>query len=73
MCVSSQGSSRPAPAPAPAPMTASAQDSHAKLDADLDAVMEKVRLCREMLPESPGIQQDEVLRVFIQRGDGLLK
>ena len=54
-------------------MTASAQDSHAKLDADLDAVMEKVRLCREMLPESPGIQQDEVLRVFIQRGDGLLK
>jgi hypothetical protein len=32
-----------------------------KLREDLDGVMEKVKLCREMIPNSPGIAQDETL------------
>jgi hypothetical protein len=32
-----------------------------KLREDLDGVMEKVKLCREMLPNSPGIAEDETL------------
>ncbi|CAE7608724.1 TOL1, partial [Symbiodinium microadriaticum] len=36
-------------------------DDSTKLRNDLGVVMEKIRLCREMLPESPGIQQDEIL------------
>lgn len=35
--------------------------SFQKLKSDLDAVMEKVTLCREVLQESPGIQEDELL------------
>ena len=36
-----------------------------KLRKDLEEVFEKVRLCREMLPESPGIQSDEALAEVI--------
>lgn len=36
-------------------------DKNAKLIADLNVVLEKIRLCREMLPESPGISNDEAL------------
>lgn len=36
-------------------------DSGDTLRQDLDAVMEKVQLCQEMLAESPGLQEDEVL------------
>lgn len=32
-----------------------------KLQEDLNVVLEKVKLCREMLPQSPGIQSDEAL------------
>jgi hypothetical protein len=32
-----------------------------KLKNDLDAVMERVQLCREIMQESPGIQYDETL------------
>ena len=32
-----------------------------KLDADLDVVVEKIKLCREMLQESPGIDKDDAL------------
>ena len=32
-----------------------------KLEVDLLTVFEKVKLCREMLRESPGIQEDEAL------------
>lgn len=32
-----------------------------KLDADLDVVVEKIKLCREMLRESPGIEHDDAL------------
>jgi hypothetical protein len=32
-----------------------------KLRGDLEAVMERVVLCREMMQESPGIEQDETL------------
>lgn len=39
----------------------SSEEELARLDGDLDSVMEKVKLCREMLPESPGIQADEAL------------
>mmetsp|Transcript_15279 Transcript_15279/g.23006 ORF Transcript_15279/g.23006 Transcript_15279/m.23006 type:complete len:441 (+) Transcript_15279:70-1392(+) len=40
----------------------SAQENQSnKLRSDLSVVLEKVRLCREMLPESPGIHQDETL------------
>ena len=28
---------------------------------DLDVVVEKIKLCREMLVESPGIHEDEAL------------
>jgi len=33
----------------------------AKLKDDLCALSEKIKLCREMLPESPGIELDETL------------
>ena len=36
-------------------------DELKKLDSDLDVVVEKIKLCREMLVESPGIEQDEAL------------
>lgn len=36
-------------------------DGSEKLRNDLDAVMEKVQLCREIMLESPGIEQDETL------------
>lgn len=32
-----------------------------KLKEDLETVMDRVRLCREMLPNSPGIREDEAL------------
>lgn len=62
--------SAPAPAPAPASvssrrddrMTSSPQSrDSAKLERDLITVFEKVRLCQEMLQESPGIAHDEAL------------
>ena len=39
----------------------STEDELAKLRKDLDAVSEKVGLCREMLPHSPGIASDDAL------------
>lgn len=36
-----------------------------KLKEDLEAVMDRVRLCREMLPNSPGIREDEALAEVI--------
>jgi hypothetical protein len=33
----------------------------AKLNTDMDVVTEKVKLCREMLAESPGIDEDDAL------------
>lgn len=33
----------------------------AKITADLNVVLEKIRLCREMLPQSPGIASDDLL------------
>lgn len=38
------------------------EDEFIRLQQDLSEVMEKVRLCREMLLVSPGIQQDEALK-----------
>mmetsp|Transcript_1987 Transcript_1987/g.5956 ORF Transcript_1987/g.5956 Transcript_1987/m.5956 type:complete len:438 (-) Transcript_1987:600-1913(-) len=62
---------KPSVAPAAAPEAADggeeklaeggAGDASAKLDADLVVVAEKIKLCRDLLPESPGIAQDEVL------------
>ena len=40
-------------------------DEFSKLNNDLDVVVEKIKLCREMLPESPGIQQDDALAEVI--------
>jgi hypothetical protein len=37
------------------------QSEMKKLDADLDVVTEKIKLCREMLVESPGIDTDDAL------------
>jgi hypothetical protein len=37
------------------------QNEFEKLRLDIGVVMEKVRLCREMLPNSPGIEYDEIL------------
>ena len=36
-----------------------------KLESDLVVVVEKIKLCREMLPESPGIESDEVLAEIV--------
>ena len=36
-------------------------DEFAKLESDLLSVMDKVRMCREMLAVSPGIAEDETL------------
>ena len=36
-----------------------------KLEVDLKTVFEKVKLCREILRESPGIQEDEALAEVI--------
>ena len=36
-------------------------DGAQKLRSDLDAVMERVQLCREIMLESPGIQYDDTL------------
>ena len=36
-------------------------DPNEKITGDLNVVLEKIRLCREMLPESPGITQDDLL------------
>lgn len=44
-----------------APVVRSVVDEAAKLEQDLVTVFEKVKLCVEMLRESPGIQQDEAL------------
>jgi len=38
-----------------------AEDSAQRLQNDLNAVMEKVYLCREIMLVSPGIQEDETL------------
>lgn len=43
----------------------SQSNQSSKLQQDLKVVLEKVRLCREMLPESPGIYQDEILAEVI--------
>lgn len=51
---------RAPPAP-PAPLI----DPNEKLLQDLGVVMEKVKLCREMLPISPGIERDEALAEVI--------
>jgi hypothetical protein len=37
------------------------QQEFDKLEGDLVTVFEKVKLCREMLRESPGIDEDEAL------------
>lgn len=47
--------------PAPSPTGGSGEASMDKLRQDLVAVEEKIKLCREMLPESPGIEHDEAL------------
>jgi hypothetical protein len=56
---------QPVPAPAPAPVAKKSaeedEDPFIKLQKDLLSVMEKVKLCREMLQESPGIEHDEAL------------
>jgi hypothetical protein len=41
--------------------TTNNEDEFLKLQLDLAVVMEKVRLCREILQISPGIHQDEAL------------
>jgi hypothetical protein len=38
-----------------------AEQELAKLKEDLNVVLERVKLCREMLPNSPGIGEDEAL------------
>eukprot|EP01032_Pedospumella_encystans_P036022 gene36022-40737_t len=38
-----------------------AEDSAQRLQNDLNAVMEKVYLCREIMLVSPGIHEDETL------------
>lgn len=43
----------------------SQSNQSSKLQQDLKVVLEKVRLCREMLPESPGIYKDEILAEVI--------
>jgi len=43
----------------------STEDELAKLRKDLDAVSEKVGLCREMLPHSPGIASDDALAEIV--------
>lgn len=40
-------------------------DDLSKLKDDLGALQEKINLCREMLPESPGIEHDETLAEVI--------
>lgn len=50
----------PSPAPAPEPRQPSVDES-VRLEGDLGVVMEKVRMCREMLQVSPGIDEDETL------------
>jgi hypothetical protein len=47
--------------PSTAPITAPNEDEFVKLQLDLAVVMEKVRLCREILLVSPGIKQDDAL------------
>jgi hypothetical protein len=37
------------------------QAEFSKLEQDLATVFEKIKLCREMLVESPGIQEDDAL------------
>ena len=53
----------PEQAPPPVRAEVSAEDaaSMAKLADDLRSLHEKIKLCREMLPESPGVQYDETL------------
>jgi hypothetical protein len=41
------------------------RDELSKLRDDLNALKEKIMLCREMLPESPGIEHDETLAEVI--------
>ena len=41
------------------------EDEFIRLQQDLSVVMEKVRLCREILMVSPGIEQDEALADII--------
>lgn len=40
-------------------------DVNAKITSDLNTVLEQVRLCRQMLPESPGIGSDDLLAEVI--------
>ena len=40
-------------------------DANEKILGDLDTVLEQVRLCREMLPESSGIASDDLLREVV--------
>lgn len=53
-----------AASPVPLPVVskgASNTDEYEKLQLDLDVVMEKVKLCREIMLVSPGIKEDEAL------------
>jgi hypothetical protein len=66
MQASPQATRKPSAEPERAPPVVIPQiDPNEKLLRDLGVVMEKVRLCREMLPVSPGIERDEALAEVI--------
>lgn len=48
-----------------AQFAATNNNAFVKLERDLETVFDRVRLCREMLMESPGIEQDEALSEVI--------
>jgi len=54
--------SNAAPVPKPEGVTEASLD---KLRKDLEEVNEKIGLCKEMLPQSPGIQHDEILSEIV--------
>ena len=53
------------PPPTHARATRLSQDDFEKLKNDLVVVEEKIKLCREMLPQSPGIETDDTLAEVI--------
>lgn len=57
----SKPSAAPMPAPAPPAASKDEEDEFFRLQRDMLSVMDKVKLCREMLLESPGIEADEAL------------
>lgn len=57
----SKPSAAPMPAPAPPAANKDEEDEFFRLQRDMLSVMDKVKLCREMLLESPGIEADEAL------------